>query len=185
MDIDVSGWQERQEPRLAKNVKLAKNSALAKPPISATAPISARALLARKTPDLTKSPASQLFVAADLLARSFGNTIARRHDLTLAEWRCMMVLAPRPGLANIEVAEASGVDVMTVSRALRRLERHGRLERRADAQDKRRVTGCLTASGLDLYRTVAASAERAFDALKTQDRAQLSRYLKVILASWR
>ena len=97
----------------------------------------------------------------------------------------MMVLAPRPGLANIEVAEASGVDVMTVSRALRRLERHGRVERRADPADKRRITGSLTTKGLDLYRAVAPSAELLFGELNVQDRAQLSRYLKAFIARLR
>jgi DNA-binding MarR family transcriptional regulator len=177
MDIDVSGWQGPQEPRpaknLAKNANLAKSSSLAKSSGLA------------KAPDLTKTPAALLFAAADLLARSFTDTISRRHDLTLAEWRCMMVLAPRPGLANIEVAEASGVDVMTVSRALRRLERHGRLERRADPADKRRITGSLTPKGLDLYRAVAPSAELLFEALNVQDQAQLGRYLKAVIASLR
>ena len=126
-----------------------------------------------------------MFVAADLLARSFADAIGRRHDLTLTEWRCMMVLAPRPGLANIEVAEASGVDVMAVSRALRRLEQHGRLERCADPADKRRITGSLTPKGLDLYRAVAPGAESLFDELNIQDRAQLGRYLKSVVASLR
>ncbi|MBV8426423.1 MAG: MarR family transcriptional regulator [Hyphomicrobiales bacterium] len=155
MDIDASGWQGPQELR----------------------PL--------KTPDLTRTPASLLFMATDLLARRFADSIGRRHDLTLAEWRCMMVLATKPGLANVEVAELSGVDVMTVSRALRRLERKGRLARRADPADKRRVTGSLTASGLDLHARVAAGAERFFGGLKAQERAQLSRYLKAIIASSR
>ena len=155
MDIDASGWQGPQELRLLK------------------------------TPDLTKTPASLLFIATDLLARRFAERIGRRHDLTLAEWRCMMVLAKRPGLANIEVAELSGVDVMTVSRTLRRLERKGRLARRADPADKRRVTGSLTGSGLDVYRLVAESAELLFGELKAQERVQLSRYLKAIIVSAR
>ncbi|MBV8448109.1 MAG: MarR family transcriptional regulator [Hyphomicrobiales bacterium] len=156
MDVDVSGWQGLvQEPRPTK------------------------------TPDLTKAPVSLLFVAADLVARAFAETVGRRYNLTLPEWRCMMVLASRPGLANVEVAEASGVDVMTVSRALRRLEQHRRLERRADPTDKRRITGSLTARGLDLFRTVAASDEFLLGELKSQDRAQLSRYLKSIIASLR
>ncbi|MBV8962765.1 MAG: MarR family transcriptional regulator [Hyphomicrobiales bacterium] len=156
MDIDASGWQGVfEEPRPTK------------------------------TPDLTKAPVSLLFFASDLLARSFAETVGRRYDLTLAEWRCMMVLAARPGLANIEVAEASGVDVMTVSRALRSLEQHGHLARRADPLDKRRITARLTAHGLDLYRTVAAGGELMPSELKAQDRAQLSRYLKSIIASLR
>jgi hypothetical protein len=112
MDIDASGWQGPQEPRLAK--------------------------IFAKAPDLTKTSASLLFVASDLVARSFAGAIGRRHDLTLAEWRCMMVLATRPGLANIEVAEASGMDVMTVSqRCASRAARPPRPARRSRRQSSR------------------------------------------------
>ncbi|MBV9431429.1 MAG: MarR family transcriptional regulator [Hyphomicrobiales bacterium] len=173
MDIDVSGWQGPQGPRPGKNSSLAKISRVAKTPELA------------KAPDLTKAPASLLFVATDLLARAFAERVGRHNDLTLPEWRCMMVLARRPGLANIEVAEASGLDVMMVSRALRRLAQHGHLERRSDISDKRRITASLTARGLDLYRNVAASAERLFEALNAQDRVRLGRYLKAIGESLR
>jgi DNA-binding MarR family transcriptional regulator len=157
MDIDVSGWRE---------------------------PV--REQSAVQTPDLTKSPAFLLMLATNLMARPFADAIGRRYDISLAEWRCMMVLAPRPGLANIDVAEASGVDVMTASRALRRLEQHGCIERRPDPADKRRIVGRLTPKGIDLYRMMAQSAERraelVLSGLKTQDRAQLSRYLNAIIA---
>ena len=156
MDIDASGWRGVfQEPRPTR------------------------------TPDLSKAAVPLLFFAADLLARCFTETIGRRHHLSLAEWRCMMVLAPRPGLANIEVAAASGLDVMTVSRALRSLEQEGRLERCADPTDKRRITSSLTEPGLELYRAVAASSELLPGELKAQDRAQLGRYLKSVIATLR
>jgi DNA-binding MarR family transcriptional regulator len=160
MDIDVSGWHE---------------------PLHEQRPA--------KTPDLTKSPAFLLLLATNLMARPFADTIGRGYDITLAEWRCMMVLAPKPGLANIEVAEASGIDVMTASRALRRLEQHGRLERRPDPADKRRIVGRLTAKGTDLYKTIAVGAQRRAEHLlgdlNAQDRAQLSRYLTAIIARLR
>ncbi|SEC13394.1 DNA-binding transcriptional regulator, MarR family [Rhizobiales bacterium GAS191] len=139
--------------------------------------------------DLTDTPAFLLLLAANLMARPFADTLGRKHDLTLAEWRCMMVLASKPGLANIDVAEASGVDVMTASRALRRLARHGRLERRLDPADKRRMVGTLTQKGLQLYRTIAVSAEQRLEMLLTdlsaRDRAELSRYLRAIIGRLR
>ncbi|MFI5013781.1 MAG: MarR family winged helix-turn-helix transcriptional regulator [Hyphomicrobiales bacterium] len=142
-----------------------------------------------KTSDLTKTPAFLLLLAANLMARPFVETIGREHDLTLAEWRCMMVLAPRPGLANVDVAEASGVDVMTASRALRRLERRGRLARHPDPTDRRRVMAKLTAQGLRLYETIAASAEHRLELLladlAVEDRAELTRYLGAIIARLR
>jgi DNA-binding MarR family transcriptional regulator len=142
-----------------------------------------------RTPDLTRTPAFLLLLAANLMARPFVEAIGREHDLTLAEWRCMMVIAPRPGLANIDVAEASGVDVMTASRALRRLERRGRLERHRDPADKRRMITKLTALGVRLYETIAVSAEHRLELLladlAVQERAELSRYLGAIIARLR
>ena len=70
MDIDVSGWQGPQESRPAKNSSLVKNANLAK-----NSSLAKNANLA-KTPDLTKVPAALLFVATDLLARSFADTIS-------------------------------------------------------------------------------------------------------------
>jgi DNA-binding MarR family transcriptional regulator len=115
--------------------------------------------------------------------------MGRKHDLTLAEWRCMIVLAARPGLANIEVAEASGVDVMTASRALRRLVRFGRLERHSDPADQRRMVATLTQKGMLLYRTIAESAERRQEMLLSdlgaRDRKQLSGFLRAIITRLR
>jgi DNA-binding MarR family transcriptional regulator len=142
-----------------------------------------------KPPDLTKTPGFLLLLAANLMARPFVETIGRENDVTFAEWRCMMVLAPTHGLANVEVAEASGIDVMTASRALRRLERRGRLERRKDPADKRRIVGKLTPKGIRHYEQIATSAERRLEMLLSdlapRDRVELSRYLSAIIARLR
>ena len=51
----------------------------------------------------------------------------------------MLVLASHPGFAAQEVVAHTGLDKMSVSRALAGLVRHGRVVRRDDPADKRRM----------------------------------------------
>ena len=91
---------------------------------------------------MTRAPASGPRLLADdslffklvrvvnLTARPFVETLSRQHQLSLNEWRVMVVLASHPGVAAHEVAEITGLDKMSVSRALAALERRRRVQRR-------------------------------------------------------
>jgi DNA-binding MarR family transcriptional regulator len=94
----------------------------------------------------------------NLTARPFVETLSRTHHLTLNEWRTMVVLASHPGVAARDVAEATGLDKMSVSRALASLERQGRLQREPDPADARSARLALSADGQALYRTIGTLA---------------------------
>ena len=91
----------------------------------------------------------KLVRVVNLTARPFVESIGRGHRLTLNEWRAMLVLASHPGSAAQDVVAHTGLDKMTVSRALAGLQRRGRLVRRdrpgrqaaraADAERRRRA----------------------------------------------
>ena len=89
----------------------------------------------------------KLVRVVNLTARPFVESIGRAHHLTLNEWRVMLVLASHPGSAAQEVVAHTGLDKMTVSRALSGLQRRGRLVRREDAADKRRALLTLSSAG--------------------------------------
>lgn len=65
----------------------------------------------------------------------------------LREWRTMTALAGHPASSASELARASGLDKMSVSRALAALERTGQVVRRADPSDARRALVSLTPAG--------------------------------------
>jgi DNA-binding MarR family transcriptional regulator len=94
----------------------------------------------------------------NLTARPFQEGIGRRHRLGLSEWRTLAVLAAHPGAAAVEIAHRTGLDKMSVSRALASLERAGRLARRPDPRDGRRALATLTPAGRALFRTLRGSA---------------------------
>ena len=100
----------------------------------------------------------KLVRVVNLTARPFTESLSRMHQLSLNEWRAMVVLASHPGMAATEVVDATGLDKMSVSRAIAALARRGRLLREGDPADARRRRLTLSAAGLALYRRIGASA---------------------------
>lgn len=114
----------------------------------------------------------------NLTARPFQEGIGRRHRLGLSEWRVLAVLAAHPGIAASEVAQRTGLDKMSVSRALGSLEQAGRVARRPDPDDGRRALAAPTPAGRRLYDQLRVLARRreadVLDVLSPAERAQLA-----------
>jgi DNA-binding MarR family transcriptional regulator len=103
----------------------------------------------------------------DSLARPFHEALARHHGIGLSEWRALAVVSAHPGSSASEVAARSGLDKMSVSRALASLERAGRLVRRPDPRDGRRALASPTPSGRRLHASLEARA-RELEAAATR-----------------
>jgi DNA-binding MarR family transcriptional regulator len=113
----------------------------------------------------------------NLTARPFQEGIGRLHRLGLSEWRVLAVLHAHPGSAAIEIAQRTGLDKMSVSRALASLEAAGRIARRPDPDDGRRALATLTPAGRALYRSLRGPAREREAAvtgtLSSSERRQL------------
>lgn len=126
----------------------------------------------------------RLSVLSNLVSSRIAAHYSERFALGIPEWRVLAVLAQAPGLSAAEVAERTAMDKVAVSRAVAALERAGRLERRADARDRRRSRLRLSAAGVEVYRGVvpfARGLERELlDSLTPDDRAALDRILHAL-----
>ena len=111
-----------------------------------------------KTLPLDSSLFFKLVRLVNLTARPFHEGVGKAHHLTLNEWRAMVVLASHAGCAATDVAEQTGLDKMSVSRALAGLEKRGRIQRDADARDQRRSHLKLTPAGRKLFATIGIKA---------------------------
>jgi DNA-binding MarR family transcriptional regulator len=120
----------------------------------------------------------KLVRVVNLTARPFMESLSREHQLTLNEWRVMVVLASHPGVAATEVADFTGLDKMSVSRAIAALSRHRRLRKRADPADARRTQLSLSAAGDALFRRIGAMAAvreaRLFGGVSAAEQAQMA-----------
>jgi DNA-binding MarR family transcriptional regulator len=101
----------------------------------------------------------KLVRVVNLTARPFIETLARTHQLSLNEWRVMVVLASHPGVAASDLALSTGLDKMSISRAIAALSRHDRISKKADAQDGRRTLLWLNAAGMRVFQTIGEHAK--------------------------
>ena len=117
----------------------------------------------------------------NLTARPFTESVGRANRLSLGEWRVMIVLASHPGSAAQEVALHTGLDKMSVSRAIAGLAREGRIVRRSDPGDRRRLLLTLSAAGERLYKSVGVSGKaRESDLFSVIDGAEQARFARTL-----
>jgi len=129
----------------------------------------------------------KLVRVVNLTARPFVETLALKHRLSLNEWRVMIVLASHPGRAAHEIAQATGLDKMSVSRAIAGLTRHGRITKRADTLDARRTLLELNREGRRLFEAVGASGHerelQLFAGFDAASKAHLERLVDHLLGA--
>ena len=97
---------------------------------------------------------SKLVRLMNLTVRPFHDQVGRQHHLTLNEWRVMALLAVQPGLSAARLSELTGLDKMSVSRALTGLASQDRLQRTPDPHDQRRQCLRLSPQGLALHQQI-------------------------------
>jgi DNA-binding MarR family transcriptional regulator len=127
----------------------------------------------------------KLVRVVNLTARPFVETLARAHQLSLNEWRVMVVLASHPGVAASDLALATGLDKMSISRAIAALARHGRILKKADAADGRRTLLRLSADGQRMYQTIGERAKlreaQLFGGIEAAELEQFDRLVDKLL----
>src|SRR5215813_11301145 len=100
----------------------------------------------------------RLSILSNRVSRAIAARYAKAFDLTIPEWRIIAVLGRRPGLTAKEVAEATEMDKVAVSRAVARLTKARRIEAEADPADARRQMLRLSAAGAGVHAKIAPVA---------------------------
>ena len=129
----------------------------------------------------------KLVRVVNLTARPFVETLAGTHQLSLNEWRVMVVLASHPGVAASDLALSTGLDKMSISRAIAALARHGRVVKTADASDGRRTLLRLSAAGQRIYQTIGEHAKvreaQLFGGVPAEELTRFDQTLDKLLAA--
>ena len=129
----------------------------------------------------------RLSILSNRVSRAIAARYAKAFDLTIPEWRIIAVLGRKPGLTAKEVAEATEMDKVAVSRAVARLVAAKRVAARADRDDARRQLLALTPQGESVHARIApialASEERLLRALDARERMQLDALIDRLLVA--
>jgi len=119
----------------------------------------------------------RLSILSNRVSRAIAARYAETFDLTIPEWRVIAVLGRRPGLSAKEIAEATDMDKVAISRAVARLIKKRRVSATTDANDARRQILTLTAAGAAVHAQIAPVAleceRRLIATLDARDKATL------------
>ncbi len=102
----------------------------------------------------------RLSILSNTVSGTIAETYAQRFGLTIPEWRVIAVLGRCPGLSAAAVAERTLMDKVAVSRAVSKLLKSGRIDRRFADEDRRRSILNLTDAGRALFDEIAPVALR-------------------------
>jgi len=123
----------------------------------------------------------QLLKLTNRLMAPFSTHLSHRYRISLNEFRMLMSIGALGQTASHELAETTGVNVMSVSRAVATLERHGRIEVVPDPKNRRRKWLTLTEEGRRLYEAMRPQtgkvADYLFSDLSEAETTQLARIL--------
>ncbi|KPL69473.1 MarR family transcriptional regulator [Erythrobacter sp. SG61-1L] len=123
----------------------------------------------------------QLLKLTNVLMTPFSTHLADRYKISLNEFRLLMTIGALGATASHEVADLTGVNVMSVSRAVATLERNGRISVATDPANRRRKVLTLTEEGRRLYEIMRPQsqkvAEYLFSELDCGDVVALERIL--------
>ena len=129
----------------------------------------------------------QLLKLTNRLMAPFSTHLEHRYRISLNEFRLLMTIGLLGRTASHELAELTGVNVMSVSRAVATLQRHGRIEVSPDPRNRRRKWLSLTEEGRRLYAIMRPQSEKVadylFSDLSEAEIAQLETILDRLIAT--
>jgi DNA-binding MarR family transcriptional regulator len=131
----------------------------------------------------------RLSILSNRVSRAIAAGYAKAFGLTIPEWRIIAVLGRRPGLTAKEVAEATEMDKVTVSRAVAKLVAARRVSAGVHEMDGRAQSLTLTTQGEALHARIAPMAieseRRLLAALSDGERAQFDALVDRLLSAAR
>ncbi len=121
------------------------------------------------------------------LMAPFSTHLEHRHKISLNEFRLLMLIGHLGCAASHELVERTGVNAMSVSRAVTTLHKHGRIEVNTDPANRRRKMLRLTAEGRRLYEAMLPATEKVadylFEALGPAELAAFDRTIATLTAA--
>jgi DNA-binding MarR family transcriptional regulator len=120
------------------------------------------------------------------LMAPFSTHLSHRLNVSLNEFRLLMAIGRLGASASHELAEHTGVNAMSVSRAVSTLERHGRIAIEPDPHNRRRKVLKLTPEGRRLYEIMRPQTQAVADYLLAElseaDQAKLDELVCKLMA---
>jgi len=131
--------------------------------------------MTKGTPSSSENVLSMIHILSNRVTRAFSTEVEPKFDITLAEWRVILMLNQHPGATAIEITNRWSMDKMAVNRAILKLEEAGAIDRTRKRNDKRSYELTLTDRGQQMYEAIVPTANsRYHQIVSALDRKELS-----------
>jgi len=100
----------------------------------------------------------RLSILSNTVSTRISQAYETQFGLSIPEWRVIAILGRFPGLSAVEVAERTLMDKVAVSRAVTKLVKSGRIDRKFADADRRRSILNLSEEGRRVHNEVAPLA---------------------------
>ncbi len=134
---------------------------------------------------LSQTPVYRILLLANLIGQPFFGRFGKHYNMTLNEWRIMMVISENPGISVSGICRKSGLHIMNVSRGVKGLERQGRVHKKIDPEDRRRSILELSEEGIAVFLDIAPPglnwAEKVCAALDKDETEQFDSMLSKLI----
>lgn len=118
------------------------------------------------------------------LVSSFNSNMQEKFNLNLNDFRVVMMVGEMRETASYEIADATGMPEMAISRTMSSLEQRGLIIRKVDTQNRRRKSVVLSANGQALFDAMIPSSRSVanflFDSLKLHEALSFDAYLNTL-----
>ena len=120
-----------------------------------------------------------------MMLSAYSEYTETQYAINMNEYRVLMVVGRLGVTASHELAEKTGINIMSISRTVSALEERCILNVEIDPENRRRKLLRLTQQGDDLYNTVRPMADRVadyiFGSLKLDEFLAFDRHLRTLI----
>jgi DNA-binding MarR family transcriptional regulator len=125
-----------------------------------------------------------LLVASRALVAVAARSLGDAGDITLPQYRALIVLATRPGIAVVDLAAALDVHSSTATRLCDRLVRKKLVRRTPSAEDRRSTRIYLAAAGRRIVEQVTARRRRDLATIAARLPPETTSQIVVVLSAF-
>lgn len=123
----------------------------------------------------------RLLKLTNRLMAPFSTHLSHRYRISVNEFRLLMTIGALGRTASHEVAELTGVNAMSVSRAVSALQKHGRVVVEVDEGNRRRKWLSLSDEGRRLYEIMRPQTETVAHYLFSElDGAEVAGFANIV-----
>ena len=123
----------------------------------------------------------RLSILSNTISQCIADIYEEKYALDLTGWRIICILANYKHGTATDIVDYTAMDKVAISRGVKKLLERGIIERKPDANDRRKQTLRLTETGYEVFNEVIPKAmqyeEKIIEQLNAKDLADIDRII--------